>query len=81
MTLIEELRKLSQDVAGAIDVLELLIAEGATQLTKDWASHLFRMAIEIEVRASNLARNNPSNTFPVEVRDVETREAINEASE
>lgn len=54
--LVQELRELHTNVGGAIEIIDLLVEESAEVLLKEWSSNLFRMAVEIELRASIMAR-------------------------
>lgn len=76
--LVAELRELHTNVGGAIEIIDLLVDEGSQVLLSEWASNLFKMAIEIEVRASNLSRRNPNNT---EVRNAETEGSAEESGD
>lgn len=64
--LIGELRELHTNIGGAIEILDLLVEENSPKLIKEWATSLFKMAIDVELRASvlgsKLVRGNHANT-------------------
>lgn len=78
--IVTELRELHQNVGGAIEIIDILVEERSEKLLAEWANSLFKMAIEVELRASNLARRNLGEVYHANAEGTEA-EAVHQPEE